>query len=375
MRAALLLFISACSFQHGLPIGGAPDDAATDVGGGGPDSCICAADAGLDAPQPTLRQKTITIGQAAVSGNHTSFPLWITLTDADLAARARTDGTDIHFVAGTTKLDYQIQSWTKATGHLEAWVRIPTLSGGSQIVMRYGDVAVAHAANAPGTFTGYQAVWHLDDKLADTTIADARNLRNGTAIQLAAGDSVAAQLGRGIDFEDGNEQIMFTNPLSGNTAHTISAWVNQRATTSNDAIIVMGNGTANQARWFHSRYNTATIAVGFYGNDYDNPGEDIIGDGWVLLHWVFEGNNRMTRLYRNGVQIGTNQHSNGINTQGTGGTIGNAQAAFGTTMGINATLDEVRISDVARNANWIAAEALNQTTPSQFYTVGAEQTP
>lgn len=372
-----MLLVSACSFQHGLPVvpndgplGGS--DSGTDGSGSGSGS---GSDAGIDAAPPTLRQKTITITQN-VTGNHANFPLWITLTDADLAARARADGTDIHFLEDTTKLDFEIQSWNKTTGRLDAWVRVPTLSAGDEILLRYGDVAAAHAAGAPATFTGYQAVWHLDDTLANATIVDARNLRNGTAISLATGDSVAGQLGRGIDFEDGNEQIMFTNPLTGNTAHTISAWVNQRTTTTNDAIIAMGNGTLNQARWLHSRYNAATIAVGFYTNDYDNPNEDIIGGGWVLLHWVYEGANRMTRLYRNGTLVaGPFQHNIGVNTQGTGGTIGNAQAAFGSDMGINATLDEVRIIDTARNANWIAAEALNQTTPGSFYTVSAEQQP
>src|SRR5262249_22301868 len=156
----------------------------------------------------------------------------------------------------------EIQSWTKSTGHLEAWVRVPSLSAGSQLAIRYGDLAAAHAANAPGTFTDYQAVWHLDDTLANTTVADARNLRNGTAASLTTNDSVAAQLGRGIDFKDGADQITFPNPLTGGTSHTISVWINQRTTTTNDAIIAMGNGALNQARWFHSRYNAATIAVG-----------------------------------------------------------------------------------------------------------------
>jgi hypothetical protein len=373
VRVALLLLFSACSFQHGLPV--VPDDGPVGGSDGGTDSNGSGSDAAIDAPPSPLRQKTITI-TANVNGNHANFPVWISLTDADLAARARADGTDIHFVEGTTDLDFEIQSWNKATGRLDAWVRVPTLTANDEIVIRYGDLAAAHAANAPGTFTGYQAVWHLDDALTNTTVADARNLRNGTAVSLTTTDSVAAQLGRGIDFEDGTQAITFTNPLTGNTAHTISAWVNQRATTTNDAIIAMGNSVLNQARWFHSRYNAASIAVGFYTNDYDNVNEDIIAGGWVLLHWVYEaGANRRTRLYRDGVEVGMNTHNPGINTQGTAGTIGNAGALFGVDMGLNATLDEVRIIDAARNANWIAAEALNQTTPASFYTVSAEQQP
>jgi hypothetical protein len=60
---------------------------------------------------------------------------------------------------------------------------------------------------------------------------------------------------------------------------------------------------------------------------------------------------------------------------GTAGVLGNANNAFGSNMGLNATLDEVRIIATARSADWIAAEALNQTTPGSFYTVGVEVTP
>jgi trimeric autotransporter adhesin len=364
VRAVLLLVLGGCSFERGMLTNDAGPDGS--IGETRDAPCFCGN---------SLREKTITIADD-VAGTHASFPLWLSLTDADLAARASEDGVDIHFVAGTTKLDYQIQSWTKGTGRLDAWVRVPSLAAGMQIAMRYGDPEAAHAPTSAGVFISYRAVWHLDDSLTDDTIVDARGLAHGTASQLAASASVAGKLGRGIDFDGGSSQITFTNPLSGNTAHTISLWIDQRTTNTNDALVVLGNGMMNQARWFHSRFNTATIAVGFYTNDYTNPGEDIIGDGWVLLHWVFEGQNRMTRIYRDGALVaGPFQHNPGINTQGNGGYLGNAPGLFGSNMGLSGTLDEVRITDVARSADWIAAEAVNQGTPSAFYTIGSEQVP
>ncbi|HEY5951980.1 MAG TPA: DUF2341 domain-containing protein [Kofleriaceae bacterium] len=349
--------------------------------GGGGDANPAGSDSGSDsgsgsdAITSTLREKTITIA-GPVTGTLTDFPLWISLTDSDLAARARADGTDIYFVAGTTQLDFQIQSWTKTTGRLDAWVRVPSLATNTTLAMRYGDVATAHAPDAPGTFAGYAAVWHLDDSLSSTAVADARNLTNGTASMLSTTDSVAARLGNGINFTDGNDQIAFTNPLSGSGPHTISVWINQRTTTTNDAIIALGNGSLNEARWFHSRYNVATIAVGFYTNDYTNPATDIIGDGWTLLHWVYEGTNRMTRIYRDGALVaGPFQHAAGVNTQGNSGVLGNAPGPFGTNMGINAALDEIRIIAVARSPEWIAAEFANQQTASTFYSVSTEHMP
>lgn len=372
----LLAMIAGCSFTPGQLAGdggSSSDDANTDVGGGDSDPGV---DAASDAPPDgTLREKPITIGMLAL-GAHADFPLWVKLDDQDIAARARPDGQDIHFVdAAGQPLDYEIQRWSG--GVLEAWVRVPMLAANTQLAVRYGDLAAAHAQNPAGVFGSFLAVWHLEDPLTQSTIVEARGVATGTAMDLQPNDQVVAQLGGGIDFDGGNDQqITFTNPLTGSGSHTISLWVNQRATASNDALVVLGNGMDNQARWFHSRFNQATIAVGFYDNDWADPDHDIQGDGWVLLHWVFRSGNRESTLYRNGTPVaGPFKHGPGINTAGTQGVLGNAPGAFGQNMGVLATLDEVRIAGTARSNQWIATEAINQVSPAQFYSVGAERIP
>lgn len=366
MRAAFLALIAGCSFTPGSLRGDASSDDTPSDGR--------TIDGDSDALETTLREKAITISTGAV-GTQTSFPLWITLNDTEIASRARPDGQDIHFVDDSgIPLDYEIQRWSN--GQLEAWVRVPSLTAGTALAIRYGDLAAAHPPNAVSVFGGFLAVWHLEDALTTGTIADARANITGTTTGLSTTDRVAsAALGAGIDFKGGTDQIAFMNPLTGSGVHTISLWINQRTTTTNDAIVVLGNGSNNQARWFHSRFDQATIAVGFYGNDYANPAEDIQGDGWTLLHWTYDAN-RNSRLYRDGNLVaGPFQHATGVNTQGTTGLLGNAGGAFGSNMGLLATLDEVRITNILRSAEWIATESLNQTAPSTFYAVGAERIP
>jgi hypothetical protein len=58
-----------------------------------------------------------------------------------------------------------------------------------------------------------------------------------------------------------------------------------------------------------------------------------------------------------------------------GGVVGNGPDDFGTNMGLEAMLDEVRIIGIARGPEWIAAEALDQMTPASFYSVGNEEIP
>lgn len=38
---------------------------------------------------------------------------------------------------------------------------------------------------------------------------------------------------------------------------------------------------------------------------------------------------------------------------------------------LNGSLDEIRLSNVARSASWITAEYNNQSSPSTFYSVGS----
>ncbi len=79
-------------------------------------------------------RKKITIDGTKVSGTQTSFPVLVNLvTDSDLASHAKSDGSDIVFTSsdGTTKLSFEIELYTGATGKLVAWVKVPVLVSGS----------------------------------------------------------------------------------------------------------------------------------------------------------------------------------------------------------------------------------------------------
>ncbi len=332
-----------------------------------------------DAPSTTARKKAITVDHTKVPGPLADFPIWIDLVDPQVAARAQLDGRDLFFTASDgTPLAHEVQSWNRAQSHLSAWVRVPQLSDtvSTVIYLRYGDSNGAPAA-APATVfsSNFVSVWHLDDALTTTAIADATGTHAGIGVGLAPSQQVAAKLGGGVAFTGGGDEITFTNPLTGNGPHTFSMWVSQQATTDNDALLVLGSGACGQSRWFHSRFNASTVAVGFYCNDWSNPNVNVVSAGWTLLHWVFEGANGVSRIYRDGALVaGPFTHSGtAVATQGTGGHIGNAPAAWGTNMGVHATLDEARIATVARSPQWIAAEFANQSSPSTFTSVGPEQ--
>ncbi|MGZ3427493.1 MAG: DUF2341 domain-containing protein, partial [Polyangia bacterium] len=265
---------------------------------------------------PSAWRKSITIDNTKVGGALTDFPVWIDLTDADIAAHAQADGQDIYFTAadGTTKLDHELQSWNAASHRLLAWVRVPTLgtTAPTVIYVDYGNANAGRAQNAPGVFkSSFAAVWHLDDAVPTTAIADATGTHAGSPSLTAATTKVSAKLGGGLSFTGSNDSIGFVNPLTGNKAHTISVWVNQAAVTHPSAVLVVGTPMTSQSRWLYTHFTSAVLAVGYYSNDWPTT-TNLDSAGWTLLHWVLEGANGKNHLYQNGVEItGSPQTING----------------------------------------------------------------
>jgi hypothetical protein len=384
-----LVLAAGCSFNiNGL----APEDGAVgaddlavsiDLAMGTPDDLATPPVGDMAMPLPPDmakkgRRKKLTVDIAKVNGNQTDFPVWIDLTDANIGARAQANGSDIYFTAadGTTVLDYQITRWDAAGQRLNAWVRIPSLPANpaTSFYVYYGDPAATATPNAAGVFkSSFAAVWHLDDTLPATAIADATGTHPGTPT-LANTTQTAAKLGGGLAFTGSTDTITFTNPLSGNMAHTISVWVSQAAATHVSAILVVGTAATDQSRFLYSHFTTAVMGAGYYNDDWTTT-DNLDGDGLVLVHWVLEGPNGKNHLYVNGAEItGSPTTISGINTQGTAGVIGHApEPAYGTNTGLLGTIDELRIATVARSAGWIATEYANQSSPSTFYTVGAEE--
>ncbi len=363
--ACALAAVAACSFDRS----GAGSSA---DGGGAPDASGGRGDAGEAAGF----RKRITIA-AGGGGDLADFPLYIQLDDADLMARARTDGSDVHFTtAGGDPLDHELERWDPGAGRLEAWVRVTLLgSAATTVYVVYGEPEPPAAPDPSDVWAaGFAAVWHLEESPAGE-LADALGARPGTATGgMDADNQVAGPLGRAIAFDGGDDTITFDNPLGGAGAHTVSAWVQQEATDDNDALLVLGNGACGEARWLHTRFDQDTVAVGLYCDDWTDSGVDLQDAGWKLVHWTYSSGE--SRLYVDGAAVGDPfAHDGTADTQGNSGYLGNVPSAagFGSNMGLNGTVDEVRIATRVRAPAWIAAEFANQSAPATFYTVGPEE--
>jgi hypothetical protein len=110
------------------------------------------------------------------------------------------------------------------------------------------------------------------------------------------------------------------------------------------------------------------ISDGTPGNFYYVIGGTITAGKWTYVSGTYDGTT--LRLYVDGVQVGTTASTINIGTTNVpldiGYNSGYLQEAF------EGALDEARISNAVRSADWISTEYYNQSAPNTFYSYSAE---
>jgi hypothetical protein len=119
----------------------------------------------------------------------------------------------------------------------------------------------------------------------------------------------------------------------------------------------------NNAGAFQYRENNSSSGAG------NSIGGAVQLDTWTSVTVTFDGTN--IKFYQNGTLSSTAASVLGDSTSGVcfmGGTSTNSNGYF------DGVLDEIRLSNSARSADWIATEYNNQSAPNSFYTLGSELT-
>lgn len=333
-------------------------------------------------------RKTVTINEAQVTGSTdlANFPVLVSITDAQLQARAQADGDDIVFTGAdhVTKLDHEIESYNAATGQLVAWVRIPSLSAtaNTQIDLYYGNAAASNQQNATGVWNGHVGAWHLDENPAGGAQQDSSSNNNhgNTLGGMGAGNLIAGKIGQALNFDGVNDAVQVPDSASLDVSNlTVSAWVQKKANAPTWAMIVSRQaGTGSGDLWILYQNSSANdeyrFGAGAAGANSSVSGVADI-NAWVYVTATYDGTT--ARLYRNGVQIATGTGAASLSESSALCFAAGANDATRncTSELINAWLDEVHVASSARSADWITTEYNNQNSPATFASVGAEQTP
>ena len=327
-------------------------------------------------------RKSITVDSDKVANtNQAYFPMLVSMTDVSLKSvvnRGKVNsesGFDIAFTAenGSTKLDHEIETYTPTTGELKAWVKIPILSASEDtiIYIYYGNDAITETEeNKTGVWddggaNNFKMVQHMDQNPsgeAPQMLDSTRYGNNGTSGgTMTSDDLVTGQIDGAIEFDGGNDYADCGNndSLDITDKITIGAWVKFDSLTGIRTIV-----STYDSGGYGLSYNESTypdkITFGAYidGAGYKNALSDSIPvtDRWYNLAGVYDSNT--VKLYIDGIlQTSTVDIIGNIKTSGQPLQISSNPPLSNVFSG---SIDEVRISNTARSADWIATEYNNQ---------------
>ncbi len=315
----------------------------------------------------------ITINaQTYLSADLNNFPLLIRLDTTnlpDIATKTKSGGADIRFAkTDGTHLPYEIEDWVDGTSGT-VWVLVDTVSSSAATIIRmYYNNTNADSNSDPGLVfdiaNGFQGVWHLNEDATDgeTTANHIDSTLNSNDGIQGGNNDVDSIIANGQSFDGVNDLVDAGTDESLNItgAITLSTWINMSVRPDTDKwYSLISKTNAEYNIYLYGKSATETIlAVDFkgIGDFYNNPTQDIdIPAGeWVYVTTTYDGAEFKT--YTNGVLdhtetiAGTIDDSSGVNLY-LGGDDDKNFPGF---------MDEARVSNSARSAEWIKLSYENQ---------------
>ncbi len=283
------------------------------------------------------------------------FPLLVRLhKDWFNFQQAQANGADLRFASRTGEpLAYQIEEWDSIRGEASIWVRVPMIKGNDrqEVKLFWGKSDATSESNGKAVFNesnGYLSVWHLGDTVQDEV---------GTLESKDTGTSVTNGIvGRARHFPGkagvfGGDKI--PNYPAGASPHSSEVWFRTR--TPNSTLVSWGNEQA-QGKVVMQLRSPPHIRMDCYFSGGDVASSRLpLGDWTHVVHTYRQGE---SVIYVNGQPEGTNASKGSplnIRTPARlwlGGWYNNYSFV--------GDLDEVRISKVARSADWVRLQYENQ---------------
>jgi hypothetical protein len=322
-----------------------------------------------------------TASGANISGNVVDFPVLIRLNSGTISfSDAKSEGEDLRFTKSDgTPLPYEIERWDASQGSAELWVRVDTVFGNDSthfINMYWGNASAAAASNGAVVFdtaNGFQGVWHLNESTGQPAKDATANHFDGTPSS-AAPAAVSGTIGLAQHFNGISNYLQMRGTagsklnFSETDTFAVSAWVYADTLVDSTSHMIVGKG--------HQQYYLK-LFFGPQGQHWEFT--EYIGDSvwhitnyvpavaksWKYLFGIREGNTQY--LYLDGALVNSNTmiaDANAPRDTSNDVTIGRyLQFVTQTNQGyafFEGIIDEVRISNVSRSADWIKLCFMNQ---------------
>ncbi|MSR50270.1 MAG: hypothetical protein CK551_02855 [Planctomycetaceae bacterium] len=285
------------------------------------------------------------------SAKLSDFPLLVRLhKDFFNFTKAKSMGEDLRFSSAEGKpLKFQIEQWDGANGFASIWVRVPLIQGNQRqrINLHWGNPNCESESDGKAVFNesnGYAAVMHMSEKMEDST---------GFLTVKDQGTSDAlGMIGRGRHLAGKQGLFLGENissfPVGANGSST-EAWF--RAEKPNSTVVAWGK-EQRPGKVMMNVLSPPRVAIQCYFADVDAK-SGIAMERWVHVAHTYEKGD--SRVYIDGVLDGNTKPILDIPTPARmwiGGWYNNYNFV--------GDVDEVRISKVARSADWIKLQYENQ---------------
>lgn len=346
--------------------GAGGDGGGTGVGGGG---------GGGDPTWARRRQLTIELG---VNATVSEFPVLVVLKPERIDyGSTKPAGEDLRFTSddGGEVLAHEIEHWEAGQTSF-VWVKLPEITqtgaNKTKFWMYYGSSSAADGQDVAAVWTSFRGVWHLHetgDDLKDSSGNTAAATNYGTT-------QVSAKIGMGRSFSSTMKSYVDTHHVEDLTQFTIEGWLY--------AEFDAGTGTGwgpngllmreknYQINWDHPQ-NEFYAAASLYEDSsntwvaalYPKP----VKHTWYYLAATLDDSD--LKAYMDGEPFG--EVSTGAPAPETeSAKIGRHAFAQELKHFFTGIIDEVRIADAPRDAQWIASQ-YKSMTDANFVTFGMEQ--
>ncbi|WP_246539565.1 DUF2341 domain-containing protein [Telmatocola sphagniphila] len=281
------------------------------------------------------------------------FPLLVRLHKSFFDfQQAHPKGEDLRFSTSSGQiLAYQIEEWNPKEGLAQIWVRIPEIRGQvrQEIKIYWGKPDAKNESNGSAVFNasnGYVSVWHMDESLID----EACTLKlKDTGTRSTPGVIGSARYFSGQQGLFGGEKI--TTYPSGSSSQSTEAWF--RPEKSNSTIIGWGNEGGGRGSKIRMQLRSPPhLHIDSDFSDVNSDTKIPLGEWTHVVHTYEKGQGK---IYLNGRLEGSSSPRLDIKNPSRfwiGGWYHNYDYV--------GAIDEVRISRVARSADWIYLQYENQ---------------
>lgn len=326
-------------------------------------------------------KRTITVDHTQCgTADSTNFPLLVSISDPTLRTVSNGGSVqsgsafDILFYsdAGSTLLNWEIETYDPVGGSLVAWVQIPTLSHtiDTVIYMYFGCATISSFQGSPNAAwdANYKGVWHLANGETLISTDSSANGNNGTMSVPPPLPGVGQIDGGMLCVPEFPFRYLSTGPsgsLEVSSQVTTECWVELLDANGSDQPIIYYAVPSNFQNGYGLSFDGISLIKFFVerGGGGSVASATISVGSWHHVVGTYDGST--LSIYLDGALASTSSISGGLASDS------NNILQLGGFQGFTGSLDEIRISNTARSASWVTASYNGQKTGSTMLTLSA----